>query len=86
MLSQVHASTDQEIREMHDEQANPQNAVVREHGRGAAGYGGVEGGIPGRPGDRGFLDGPLFLCKWKYNKGKNKSILLKSHAEKWNKL
>ena len=30
VLSQVHASTDQEIREMHDEQANPQNAVVRE--------------------------------------------------------
>lgn len=29
VLSQVHASTDQEIREMHDEQANPQNAVVR---------------------------------------------------------
>ncbi|KAI4574355.1 hypothetical protein MJG53_020919 [Ovis ammon polii x Ovis aries] len=28
VLSQVHASTDQEIREMHDEQANPQNAVV----------------------------------------------------------
>ncbi|XP_058917904.1 unconventional myosin-X [Kogia breviceps] len=27
VLSQVHASTDQEIREMHDEQANPQNAV-----------------------------------------------------------
>lgn len=38
VLSQVHASTDQEIREMHDEQANPQNAVVREHGRGAAGW------------------------------------------------
>lgn len=34
VLSQVHASTDQEIREMHDEQANPQNAVVRELGRG----------------------------------------------------
>lgn len=31
VLSQVHASTDQEIREMHDEQANPQNAVVSEH-------------------------------------------------------
>uniref|UniRef100_A0AAQ5YCM2 Myosin X n=1 Tax=Amphiprion ocellaris TaxID=80972 RepID=A0AAQ5YCM2_AMPOC len=28
VLSQVHASTEQEIREMHDEQANPQNAVV----------------------------------------------------------
>ena len=28
VLSQVHSSTDQEIREMHDEQANPQNAVV----------------------------------------------------------
>uniref|UniRef100_A0A2K5Z7E7 Myosin X n=1 Tax=Mandrillus leucophaeus TaxID=9568 RepID=A0A2K5Z7E7_MANLE len=27
VLSQVHASTDQEIQEMHDEQANPQNAV-----------------------------------------------------------
>nr|XP_034981775.1 unconventional myosin-X isoform X1 [Zootoca vivipara] len=27
VLSQVHASTEQEIREMHDEQANPQNAV-----------------------------------------------------------
>lgn len=27
VLSQVHSSTDQEIREMHDEQANPQNAV-----------------------------------------------------------
>uniref|UniRef100_A0A8C2W2Y6 Myosin X n=1 Tax=Chinchilla lanigera TaxID=34839 RepID=A0A8C2W2Y6_CHILA len=27
VLSQVHASTDQEIREMQDEQANPQNAV-----------------------------------------------------------
>ncbi|XP_075396999.1 unconventional myosin-X [Tenrec ecaudatus] len=27
VLSQVHASTDQEIREMHAEQANPQNAV-----------------------------------------------------------
>ncbi|XP_028348627.1 unconventional myosin-X isoform X2 [Physeter macrocephalus] len=27
VLSQVHASTDQEIREMHDEQANPRNAV-----------------------------------------------------------
>ncbi|XP_039094762.1 unconventional myosin-X isoform X2 [Hyaena hyaena] len=27
VLSQVHVSTDQEIREMHDEQANPQNAV-----------------------------------------------------------
>lgn len=31
VLSQVHSSTDQEIREMHDEQANPQNAVVSEH-------------------------------------------------------
>lgn len=30
MLSQVHGSTEQEIREMSDEQANPQNAVVRE--------------------------------------------------------
>lgn len=39
VLSQVHASTDQEIREMHDEQANPQNAVVREPGWG------VEGGV-----------------------------------------
>lgn len=29
VLSQVHGSTEQEIREMHDEQANPQNAVVR---------------------------------------------------------
>uniref|UniRef100_A0A8D3C3B1 Myosin X n=1 Tax=Scophthalmus maximus TaxID=52904 RepID=A0A8D3C3B1_SCOMX len=28
VLSQVHGSTEQEIREMHDEQANPQNAVV----------------------------------------------------------
>ncbi len=28
MLSQVHMSTEQEIREMHDEQANPQNAMV----------------------------------------------------------
>ncbi|XP_013769639.1 unconventional myosin-X [Pundamilia nyererei] len=27
VLSQVHGSTEQEIREMHDEQANPQNAV-----------------------------------------------------------
>uniref|UniRef100_A0A8C8GE18 Myosin X n=1 Tax=Oncorhynchus tshawytscha TaxID=74940 RepID=A0A8C8GE18_ONCTS len=27
VLSQVHTSTEQEIREMHDEQANPQNAV-----------------------------------------------------------
>uniref|UniRef100_A0A8C5W684 Myosin X n=1 Tax=Leptobrachium leishanense TaxID=445787 RepID=A0A8C5W684_9ANUR len=27
VMSQVHSSTDQEIREMHDEQANPQNAV-----------------------------------------------------------
>ncbi|KAI1902046.1 hypothetical protein AGOR_G00040690 [Albula goreensis] len=27
VLSQVHSSTEQEIREMHDEQANPQNAV-----------------------------------------------------------
>ncbi|CAJ1072946.1 unconventional myosin-X isoform X2 [Xyrichtys novacula] len=27
VLSQVHVSTEQEIREMHDEQANPQNAV-----------------------------------------------------------
>ncbi|XP_063154832.1 unconventional myosin-X [Candoia aspera] len=27
VLSQVHASTEQEIREMHDEQANPQNAL-----------------------------------------------------------
>ncbi|XP_069476602.1 unconventional myosin-X [Ambystoma mexicanum] len=27
VMSQVHASTEQEIREMHDEQANPQNAV-----------------------------------------------------------
>ncbi|XP_048364354.1 unconventional myosin-X isoform X2 [Sphaerodactylus townsendi] len=27
VLSQVHASTEQEIQEMHDEQANPQNAV-----------------------------------------------------------
>ncbi|XP_068196146.1 unconventional myosin-X [Antennarius striatus] len=27
VLSQVHCSTEQEIREMHDEQANPQNAV-----------------------------------------------------------
>ncbi|XP_023671384.2 unconventional myosin-X [Paramormyrops kingsleyae] len=27
ILSQVHSSTEQEIREMHDEQANPQNAV-----------------------------------------------------------
>lgn len=32
VLSQVHSSTDQEIREMHDEQANPQNAVVSEAG------------------------------------------------------
>lgn len=39
VLSQVHASTDQEIREMHDEQANPQNAVVSEHS-----WGGGEGG------------------------------------------
>lgn len=31
VLSQVHASTEQEIREMHDEQANPQNAVVSQH-------------------------------------------------------
>uniref|UniRef100_A0A8C2KTV7 Myosin X n=1 Tax=Cyprinus carpio TaxID=7962 RepID=A0A8C2KTV7_CYPCA len=28
VLSQVHMSTEQEIREMHDEQANPQNAVT----------------------------------------------------------
>ena len=28
VLSQVQGSTEQEIREMHDEQANPQNAVV----------------------------------------------------------
>lgn len=33
VLSQVHGSTEQEIREMHDEQANPQNAVVRLHAR-----------------------------------------------------
>uniref|UniRef100_A0A3Q3JP94 Myosin X n=1 Tax=Monopterus albus TaxID=43700 RepID=A0A3Q3JP94_MONAL len=34
VLSQVHSSTEQEIREMHDEQANPQNAVVSAVGNG----------------------------------------------------
>lgn len=48
VLSQVHASTDQEIREMHDEQANPQNAVVREHF-------GVAGNVRGRQGAWEFL-------------------------------
>lgn len=31
VLSQVNASTEQEIQEMHDEQANPQNAVVSQN-------------------------------------------------------
>lgn len=54
VLSQVHASTDQEIREMHDEQANPQNAVVSEHPWGG-------GDAPREAGELGISGQSLFL-------------------------
>lgn len=82
MLSQVHASTDQEIREMHDEQANPQNAVVREPGWG------VEGGI--LPQDWEFVDSLFKKKKIRRNiiiiKERNGNILVKNHIEKESKL
>jgi hypothetical protein len=57
VLSQVHASTDQEIREMHDEQANPQNAVVRKHWLGWR----RKEVRMGKGQDWGFLDNLLFF-------------------------
>lgn len=59
VLSQVHASTDQEIREMHDEQANPQNAVVSEHLCGG-------GNAPGEARELGISRQSLFF-KRQYN-------------------
>lgn len=54
---------------MHDEQANPQNAVVREHGVGAG------WGVLGRRG-AGISKGSF--------KEKNRNVLVKSHTAKQN--